>query len=328
VILAANEGIGFECLKALLEESWEVAGVVTGSRPGRRPLENRRLRSLAARASLPVFEFPDINAGHALATLEALEPALIFNVAYLHLYKRQLLALPSRGCINFHPGPLPRYGGSNGWVWAIINQEERYGVALHVMKERIDTGEIVASESFPIDAAETGVSLLIKCYTRGAELFRGLLRQLGEGGLKPLPQDLSQRSYYLDKIPHQGLVDPAWSARKVSAFVRALTFSPFSNPLSPPLLRFGGRDLVVSRATIVGQDGARNPKPGQVVAIEAHQVVMGTGAGLVRLRLADTELPGVQTAEVCRALGISEGSVLGPNSERDRGAVRGEVVPE
>ena len=99
-----------------------------------------------------------------------------------------MLSIPKLGCINFHPGPLPSYGGSNGWVWAIINGETEYGVTFHYMEEKIDTGHIVAIENFNIEANETGLSLLMKCYDRGAALFKKKLKSILDGTAVSVPQ--------------------------------------------------------------------------------------------------------------------------------------------
>ena len=61
---------------------------------------------------------------------------------------------------------------------------DEYGVTLHYMREKVDAGEILGNEKFPIDSDETGLSLLLKCYKHGARItsynvcYTKLLRNL------------------------------------------------------------------------------------------------------------------------------------------------------
>jgi methionyl-tRNA formyltransferase len=57
----------------------------------------------------------------------------LFSVAYLSVIPPAVLALPRRGAINFHDGPLPDYAGLNVTSWALLNKEREHGVTWHVM---------------------------------------------------------------------------------------------------------------------------------------------------------------------------------------------------
>jgi methionyl-tRNA formyltransferase len=285
--------------------------VLVDASKGKNRLENGRVRTLAKRVGLDLREIENVNSPAFLEELARMRPDVLFNVAFLQLYKDPVLAIPREGCINFHPGPLPRYGGSNGWVWAIINGEREYGVAFHYMRVKIDTGDIVGLDTFAVDENETGLSLLMKCYKHGASLFRNTLRSVVEGTVKPLAQDLSRRSYYYNKIPFEGMIDVGWSATRVCDFVRAMTFSPFPNPLSPPMVTFGGTKLVVKKARMTQGPPLGESRPGEVVDVRPEGAVMRAEDGFVVLDLGERTGSSASTAELCEARGIGRGSMLG-----------------
>ena len=312
VVLSANESIGHDCLKILLEEKQEVVGIVTDKTTPETKLRNARMKSLARQVGTKVYEADDINDSDFLEELRGLAPDVLFNIAFLHLYKKPILGIPKMGCVNFHPGPLPKYGGSNGWVWAIINGDTEYGVTFHQMKERIDAGDILGLERFPIEKDETGLSLLMKCYKHGADLFRRTLRGMANGGGAPIPQDLAERSYYYKKtVPFEGMIDVKWSSGRIYDFVRAMSFAPFQNPLSPPMISFKDTKLVIAKARIMEEPISGNPNPGEVVDISQEGVAMQTGGGLVRLRLLDNATRSDDTIMLCQTKGISKGTILG-----------------
>lgn len=310
-ILAGNERIGYECLKILIEEKQQIIGVVTDNSNSKTKLENSRIKFLAKQAGIKLYEIEDINHPEFIEELRQLQPDVLFNIAFLQLYKAPILAVPRLGCINFHPGPLPRYGGSNGWVWAIIHGESEYGVAFHFMKEKIDTGHIVGLDRFQIAKDETGLSLLIKCYEHGADLFRKTLANILEDAVVPVPQDLSLRSYYYNKVPYEGMIDTTWNASKICDFVRAMDFSPFRNPLSPAMVTFNGIKLIVGKARILGSAVTQCSEPGEVIDMNNEGVVIQTGDGLVLLTLSERSMPSADTVRVCAKVGIGRGLILG-----------------
>lgn len=311
VVLSCNESIGHECLKVLIDEKQEVLGVVTDKTNGDTRIKTARIKSLAKQAGIKLWEPSDINDPAFLKILRELEPDIIFNIAFVKLYKSALLSIPSLGCVNFHPGPLPKYGGSNGWVWSIIHGEREYGIVFHYMKEKIDTGDIIGIKRFPIEDDDTGLSLLMKCYRHGALLFRRVLSDIVKGTVVPLPQDLSERSYYYNKVPYEGMVDVSWSASKISNFVRAMTFTPFPNPLSPAMIKFKGEILIVREARVLEEPAVGPIKSGEVLDIRKEGVVMQTGIGMVMLRLSDNGMRSVDIHRLCESTGIRRGSIMG-----------------
>ena len=69
---------------------------------------------------------------------------------------RSLLILPEKllrnakiAAINFHPGP-PKYRGVGCLNYAVYNNEKYYGVTAHLMKKKVDYGEILKVQRFKI----------------------------------------------------------------------------------------------------------------------------------------------------------------------------------
>ena len=311
VILATNESIGYECFKILLEENQEVVGIINDKTNDLTKMKNIRIKLLANQVGVKVYQPENINDLDFLEEIRLLSPDILFNISFVQIYKRPILSIPRLGCINFHPGPLPRYGGSNGWVWAIINGEGEYGVAFHYMEEKIDAGDIIGIERFPIEKDETGLSLLIKCYEYGAAVFRKVLHNVLEGRVIRIPQDLEERSYYLNEIPYNGTIDVRWSVNKIHNFVRAMTFSPFPNPLSPPMVKFNNTRLIIRKARVLSRLPEGKKHPGEVVDITAEGVIMQAGDGSVFLRLSERPARTTDMPNLCASKGIHKGSILG-----------------
>ena len=93
---------------------------------------------------------------------------------------RSLLILPDSiiknakvAAINFHPGP-PKYRGVGCLNYALYNEEKYYGVTAHLMKKKIDYGEIIKTNKFKIPPFNLDKILILthkKLYTLAKEII-------------------------------------------------------------------------------------------------------------------------------------------------------------
>ncbi|MCR9220794.1 MAG: hypothetical protein NXI21_11250 [Alphaproteobacteria bacterium] len=96
---------------------------------------------------------------------------------------------------NFHPGP-PTYPGSKPSAFAVYEGASEFGVTLHQMAERVDSGPIVATERFAIPHDATATEVSVEAYRRMARLAASWADALARPDC-PLPQS-----------------DERWSGRK------------------------------------------------------------------------------------------------------------------
>ena len=62
--------------------------------------------------------------------------------------------LKVKRAINFHPGP-PEHPGFAPYSWAMYFGNEEYGITVHEMEERVDSGQIYVVERFPVYQGDT-----------------------------------------------------------------------------------------------------------------------------------------------------------------------------
>ena len=72
--------------------------------------------------------------------------------------------------INFHPGP-PEYPGIGCFNFAIYDSATDYGATAHIMEPKVDIGEIIGVERFPITNQENVITLSNKTYESLLKLF-------------------------------------------------------------------------------------------------------------------------------------------------------------
>ena len=206
----------------------------------------------------------------------------LLSIANLRLIPEAVLALPGKGAINFHDGPLPQYAGLNTPAWAVINGAASHGVSWHMIEGGVDEGDLLAQVMVDILPDETAFSLNSKCYAAGMESFATVLQQLESGTPERTPQDLSVRRYFgRDQRPDgMGVLDFGHAADALSALVRGLDFGTYWNPLTTAKLILGDVTLRVGTLEISDQDAGA---PGSVMNVTADKLTVGTATAPVIL---------------------------------------------
>jgi natural product biosynthesis luciferase-like monooxygenase protein len=192
----------------------------------------------------------------------------LFNIVNFTIPDPEVLALPRRMAVNFHDGPLPRYGGIHPTSWAILAGEADYGVVWHRMideldrgqvfldtaagkrRKAVDTGRILEREAVAVAADETAASLNTRCFEAGLRAFARLLARIEDGTLdEGEVQDLDQRSYFAkyERPAAAGLLDPD-AAEEAARLVRAADFAPYANPFVAAKLLSADGPVVVQEA--------------------------------------------------------------------------------
>jgi len=106
-----------------------------------------------------------LNLEHEIYTIRDGPSLSKFDLGVSYCYPRKitvsLLTTPSKGFVNYHPAPLPKYKGPTELDEAIKNKEMHWGVTVHYMDEDYDTGDIIKVKRFdlhepPTDPNELG----------------------------------------------------------------------------------------------------------------------------------------------------------------------------
>ena len=176
----------------------------------------------ARELGLPVMQPRGIRGREAVGRIAALEPELGVLADFGRIVPPDVLAIAPRGILNIHPSLLPRHRGASPVAAAILAGDEETGVTIIRMDAGIDTGPIVAAESWPLRGTETGEDLEVEAAARGAALLRRTLGPWLAGRIEPVPQDDAEASMTRPFRREDGRLDPARSVEELERRVRAL----------------------------------------------------------------------------------------------------------
>jgi methionyl-tRNA formyltransferase len=156
----------------------------------------RSVASVSAQHGVAYGRRHDVNAPEFLDELRGLGTDLIVSVSCPQLFRKPLIELPDRGCLNVHGAVLPQYRGIMPSFWMLANGERQAGVSIYIVDERIDAGDLCAQRTFDISPDETLHAFLKRSKQVAAELLLETLAAVESGTMQTTPLDLAGGSYY------------------------------------------------------------------------------------------------------------------------------------
>jgi methionyl-tRNA formyltransferase len=170
---------------------WGLTQRVLGAKLRRRSIER-----VCAEHSVPCELVHDVNEPAFLERLRGLGTDLIVSVSCPQIFKKNLIELPPRGCLNIHGAILPAYRGVMPSFWMLAHNEQRAGVSIFFVNEDIDAGELCGQRVFAIEPDETLDAFLRRSKRIAAELLLEVLEEVESGTAPRTPLDLAEGSYY------------------------------------------------------------------------------------------------------------------------------------
>lgn len=277
IVFFGTPAFAVPSLQALLDAGAEIAAVVTQpDRPrgrSRSTVVPPAVKELAIAQGLCVYQ-PERPAGDLfLASLRRLDPDLGVVVAYGHILKPEILAIPRRGMINVHASLLPELRGAAPIPRAILLGLPRTGVTIMQMEAGLDSGPILLQKDTPITPWETGGSLAERLAELGADALVEAISLLRTGQLPARAQD-HDRATFAPKIDRT-LTRVRWEESAAAVARRIRAFDP--EPGAWSRLEQGG-DLKLFGARPVAAEGAAG-----VVLATTPELVVGCGDGAVAI---------------------------------------------
>ncbi len=221
IIYWAKGERGARCLRALLEDGWDVDMVVTHPTDGK---PAGVVADLARATGKDVIAPENPNAREVEELLRRRKADLFILGGYGKILKPNTIDIPRLMTINLHGGRLPDYRGSSPMNWSLINGEASFGLSIIQVDSGVDTGPILCMREFPIGPDATIVDLHAVANEQFPLMLLEVLAQLADDRLRPIPQDRTTGRYYPLRFPEDGML--FWdelTAVQVHNRIRALT---------------------------------------------------------------------------------------------------------
>ena len=188
IIFMGTPDFAMESLSALYDAGHEILAVITNpDRPKGRGMKlvASSVKQYALSKNLQVFQPEKVrNNKEFINSLKEMKPEFICVVAYGKILPKEILDIPSKGCINVHGSLLPKYRGAAPIQWAVLNGDKETGITTMYMDVGMDTGDMILTEKVEIGDTETTGELWARLAKIGGQLLVKTIAEI-EAGTAP-----------------------------------------------------------------------------------------------------------------------------------------------
>ena len=286
IIFAGTPDFAVPALEALHDKGYKVVGVLTQpDRPSGRGLKLHpsAIKLKASALGIPVYQPSELKSKESYEMLAAIDFNVMIVAAYGLIIPQAVLDLPSLGCFNVHASLLPRWRGAAPIHRAILMGDEKTGVTIMHVVQKLDAGDMIKKTEIQISDKDTTAQLTKALAELGARLMIEVMDELStKGELKSVPQDEASVTYAEKVTKEESEIDWHNSSDVIARKIRA--FNPF------PVAQTEYREAICKIWDAeIGIDSDQNAKAGQLIKLDEFiHVKCGEGVLLVK----ELQMPG------------------------------------
>ncbi len=155
------------------------------------------VKHVLSQNDIPVINLQkSVNHQESLDVLRSYNPDLLISIAGNQIFKKQLIDLAPKGCLNLHTALLPKYRGLMPSFWVLKNDEKETGVSVFFVDEGIDSGPILVQKRIRIEEGMTQEQLIRKSKKVGMDAIIESINLIYTGTYELIPNPESDKTYY------------------------------------------------------------------------------------------------------------------------------------
>lgn len=125
-------------------------------------------------------------------------PEYVISFVSPWIIPNSILRSAQKASINFHPGS-PNYPGTGCYNFALYERSKQYGVTVHHMTEKVDTGDIIMVSYFNISQFETVETLKLKSMNHLLFCFEKIISYISSDIPLPTSNEIWRRKPFTRK---------------------------------------------------------------------------------------------------------------------------------
>ena len=276
VVFMGNPEFAIPTLKSLQKSRHEILAVVSNKpkRMGRgKAFKSTPVGKYAKENNIKLLEPAKLKEKVFINELKKMKADIFIVVAY-RILPKEIIKIPIHGAVNLHVSLLPKYRGAAPIQWALMNGDKETGVTIFQISRKVDTGDILAQEKFPIFDDDNMLTLGTRLCNFGADIIIETIGKIEDGSIKGVKQNQETVSFAPKITKEMRYIDWSWPCHKIHNWVRGLS------PQPSMYTTFNGKIIKVFKTFV---ENGPQCSPGVVFQINNDSILVGTGNGLLGL---------------------------------------------
>ena len=245
---------------------------------GRYKTNDKILKKIAIKNKTKFLAPKNINSQKFINSLNNNKCDLYCSMSYNQIFSTKTINKMSKSIINCHAGKLPFYRGRSVLNWAIINGEKFFGITVHYIDHKIDTGKIILQKNIDIKKKDYFNDVLQKAYKNCPLLLLKAVKQIKKKKHKTIDQKKISKSfsYYKKRKEGDEIID--WSKKSIEIynFIRGLSFP---GPIAKSYIN--KKKISIMESSVLDLKLKTNERPGTILNIKKNKIFVKTIDGKV-----------------------------------------------
>jgi methionyl-tRNA formyltransferase len=234
-------------------------------------------------------KFFDLDANRYIDNIRECDPDFIFVAGWSGLLSKDLISIPPRGTIGFHPSKLPFDRGRSTLAWQIEDGYSETALSMFYYSDIPDCGDIIAQERIRIEPNDYIHDVLNKVDESTYNIMHAYFPLLRRGINHRTSQNINDGNFRRLRTERDSLIQWDRNATAIYNKIRAI-----SKPYPGALFKWKDQKIPVWRADIItdasGFETADICLPGSIVkTISPKSHVVRCRDGFLRIE-TDTPL--------------------------------------
>ena len=255
------------CLNALIRSDKKPVLVVMQNTESPYP---NLTKIICENAGIPCLLVDSVNSNDALEQLTAHHANFAIVASFGEIFKQELLNLFP--IYNVHMGVLPHFRGAYTNFWKILNNDDVYGVTIHQMEEKVDSGNIILIREQDFSTVVFAGDFFKMNYEMAAEALIDAI-ELIQKQVFPAYMDNSSGKYYRKHTAADMVLNPHESVHHLNKKINRLQF--YGNPTIEGL-RLTSAEMLL--------DQALNIDSFELISISENSTILKNQSGIVLLK--------------------------------------------
>ncbi len=176
----------------------------------------------AEKNNIPVLQPENLKSSNFTQELLNIGCLTAVVAAYGKIIPKEILDVFSKGILNVHPSLLPSWRGADPIRAVLLAGDEKTGVTIMLMDEKMDHGPILKHETLNLNHSENYSELEKLLAELGGKLLAEMIPKWLDGEIEPKEQDHSKATYTKKITKEDGHINWRESAELIERKIRAL----------------------------------------------------------------------------------------------------------
>ncbi|EQB87122.1 methionyl-tRNA formyltransferase [Clostridium punense] len=204
----------------------------------------------------------NINDVDSLEYIRSKTPDVIYCFGWSQIIKKELMEIPPKGIIGFHPTELPNNKGRHPIIWALTLGLKNTASSFFFIDEGADTGDILSQCTVNISYSDNAESLYNKIMDAAVIQMEKFTSELKNNNFNVIRQDNHEGNYWRKRSKLDGKIDWRMNSLNIYNLVRAL-----SKPYIGAHFEYNNADYKVWKVEEVKNMNLNNIEFGKVIEV-------------------------------------------------------------